>query len=86
MTAELPTWLDVFLMIFPTLVGTLLGGISGFLIFLFRSVSSVKEDIHKLRLNIALYHMPKKEFKELLAEFEQRINERIDLINRNNKP
>lgn len=77
MTQTIPTWMDIFLMIFPTLISLVLSGVIGFLVFLFKSINAVKEDIHKLQIIIASEHLTKSELRQMFSEQEKHFNEQI---------
>lgn len=76
---NLPTALDFLMITIPTVLGCLLGAIGTFQAFMFKSISNLKEDLNRFKVQIASEHLTKKELRDLFKEQEAHITQIIDL-------
>lgn len=79
-----PSLIDFLMIIIPSVLGCLLGGIGTFQAFMFKSISNLKDDFNHYKVKIAEDHMTKREMRKMFEEMERRLMLQIESINRGN--
>lgn len=60
------------------IISTLLGGVIGFQVFIFKSINALKEDLNRLELKITSDYSKKDDLNQLIDRLETHIEKRMN--------